>query len=309
VYAGLAGFYFVRDTHDTGKEGTGLAGEPVNLPAGEYEVALAIQDRFFKNNGEFLYPAFPGDPGYADFITCRGVNLNPDQTPPFTVADEKQCANVPGCNDFPESLTCGPTALTEFFGDHMVVNGKIWPKMEVYGRHYRLRLLNGCDSRFLAVQFCIADPSAADPNVCESSDRIPFNVIGGDQGLAPSATLVDTLLMETGSRYDIIFDFTGKSNMRVIMKNIGGDMPFGGEIGGEDMFVFDYTDRIMAFDVLATSNGPVDNFNLTALGEELGVIAAARTPLGQQDYTRKVALFEGADEFGRYVCIHRRECQ
>ncbi len=308
MYAGLAGFYFVRDTYDTGKEGTGLAGEPVNLPAGEYEVALAIQDRFFKKNGEFLYPAFPGDPGYADFITCRGVNLIPDQTPPFTVADKKQCANVPGCNDIPdESFTCGPTALTEFFGDHMVVNGKIWPKMDVEPRHYRLRLLNGCDSRFLQLQFCTAEGAGVD---CDQGNLIPFYVIGGDQGFAPKATEVEeTLLMETGSRYDIILDFTGLANTRVIMKNIGGDKPFGGTIGGDDVFVFDYTDRIMAFDVRATSNGPVDNFDLDALNEKLDIIAAARTPLGQPDYIRKVALFEGTDEFGRYVCICRRECQ
>ncbi len=65
----------------------------------------------------------------------------------------------------------------------------------------------------------------------------------------------------------------------------------------------------MAFDVRATSNGPVDNFDLDALNEKLDIIAAARTPLGQPDYIRKVALFEGTDEFGRYVCICRRECQ
>jgi FtsP/CotA-like multicopper oxidase with cupredoxin domain len=188
----------------------------------------------------------------------------------------------------------------------MVVNGKIWPKMYVEPRHYRLRLLNGCDSRFLQLQFCTAMAAGVD---CDPiGNLIPFYVIGGDQGLAPKATKVEeTLLMETGSRYDIIFNFTDLANTRVIMKNIGGDKPFGGEIGGD--FVFNYTDRIMAFDVGAGSNVPGDNFNLTALDEKLSIIEAAQTPLGQPDYTRKVALFEGTDEFGRYVCICRRECQ
>ncbi len=80
--------------------------------------------------GELFYPAFPGDLFYADFITDEDALLPPDI--------------------FPGG---GPTALAEFFGDHMVVNGKIWPKAEVEPRNYRLRLLNGCDSRFLAVQF------------------------------------------------------------------------------------------------------------------------------------------------------------
>jgi FtsP/CotA-like multicopper oxidase with cupredoxin domain len=265
-------------------------------------VALAIQDRFFKKNGEFLYPAFPGDPGYDDFITCRGVKLTAPQFP--------HCATVPEteCNDgevVDEGNNCGPTALTEFFGDHMVVNGKIWPRMDVEPRHYRLRLLNGCDSRFLALEFCIA--SEGDPKNCKDDNRIPFIVIGGDQGLASNSTQVETLLMETGSRYDIILNFQTYADKRIIMMNIGGDVPFGGDLPGESNPNFAFTNLIMAFDVGA---GEVqgDKFNLTALDEELGVIAAARTPLGQPDYIRKVALFEGTDEFGRYVCIHRREC-
>ena len=57
VYAGMAGFYFVRDEMDTGKQGN-----PLNLPAFPYELPLVIQDRMFKENGELFYPAFPGDP-------------------------------------------------------------------------------------------------------------------------------------------------------------------------------------------------------------------------------------------------------
>lgn len=47
----------------------------------------------------------------------------------------------------------GATVLTEFFGDFMVVNGKIWPKQAVDPNRYRLRLPNGCDSRFLIIKF------------------------------------------------------------------------------------------------------------------------------------------------------------
>ena len=66
VYAGMAGFIFVRDKYDTGRPGN-----PLGLPAFPYEMALAIQDRMFKDNGRLFYPAFPGDPAYADFITVR----------------------------------------------------------------------------------------------------------------------------------------------------------------------------------------------------------------------------------------------
>ena len=125
VYAGLAGFYFVRDENDTG-----LPGNDLDLPAVPYELAYAIQDRMFTKNGDLFYPAFPGDPFYADFITGEGAVLPPDL--------------------FRKG---GPTALAEFFGDHMVVNGKIWPKVDVEPRNYRMRLFNGTDSRFMVVRF------------------------------------------------------------------------------------------------------------------------------------------------------------
>ncbi|HRV94651.1 MAG TPA: hypothetical protein P5526_21005, partial [Anaerolineae bacterium] len=260
VYAGLAGFYILRDDFDTGK-----FDNPLELPAYPYEVALAIQDRMFYDDGRLFYPAFPGDPFYDDFITGEGAVLPPDI--------------------FPGG---GPTALAEFFGDHMLVNGQIWPKMEVEPRNYRLRLLNGCDSRFLAIQFFEVPANAT--SFDGTIQQLDFTVIGSDQGLASSPTTVNTLLFETGSRYDIILDFSqvGSGN-RVIMKNIGGDEPFGGDIPGPQ--VFGETDRIMAFDVVLPLDLSVDDVSPTGISFGPSVPDPMRT--------RKVALFEGTDEFGR----------
>ena len=234
VYTGMAGFYIVRDDFDTG-----FPGNPLDLPAFPYEAAFAIQDRMFKDNGEYFYPAFPGDPFYDAFITGEGAVL-PD--PPF--------------------IGGGPTGLAEFFGDHMVVNGKIWPKMDVEPRNYRLRLLNGCDSRFLALQFFEVPEGAM--GLSTSTGPLPFTVIGSDQGLASSPTTVDTLLSETGSRYDIVFDFKNVTpGNRVIMKNIGGDEPFGGDIPGPQ--VFGETDRIMAFDVVLPLDTAVPDVSPTGI--------------------------------------------
>jgi FtsP/CotA-like multicopper oxidase with cupredoxin domain len=220
----------------------------------------------FKANGELFYPAFPGDPAYADFITGEGAEL------PEVV--------------FPGG---GPTALAEFFGDHTVVNGKIWPKMDVEPRNYRLRLLNGCDSRFLAVQFF--EVPAGDTDFTNATGPLPFTVIGSDQGLASAPTpAVDTLLIETGGRYDIIVDFKNVTpGNRVIMKNIGGDEPFGGDIPGPQ--VFEATDRIMAFDVVL----PLD----TAIPDVSPTDISFGPDVGTPTRVRKVALFEGKDEFGR----------
>lgn len=55
VYAGLAGLYFVRDQYDTGTPDPITPGA-LNLPAGNYEVPLVIQDKQFNANGTLFYP-------------------------------------------------------------------------------------------------------------------------------------------------------------------------------------------------------------------------------------------------------------
>ena len=157
VYAGLAGFYFIRDDEDTG-----LPDNPLGLPAYPYEMAYAIQDRMFLNTGDLFYPAYPGDPFYEGFITEEGANLPEDL--------------------FPNG---GPTGLAEFFGDHMVVNGKIWPKENVEPRNYRMRLLNGSDSRFMVVRFRAVPMGETDLH--NAGAPLPFYVIGSDQGLSSEA--------------------------------------------------------------------------------------------------------------------------
>lgn len=58
VNAGMAGLYIIRDNDDPGKRGNTM-----HLPAYPYEVALAIQDRMFKTDGEFFYPTYFQDGG------------------------------------------------------------------------------------------------------------------------------------------------------------------------------------------------------------------------------------------------------
>ena len=51
VYAGLAGFYWIRDEFDTG-----MPDNPIGLPTGAYEIPIVIQDKMFADNGTLGYP-------------------------------------------------------------------------------------------------------------------------------------------------------------------------------------------------------------------------------------------------------------
>jgi spore coat protein A, manganese oxidase len=265
VYAGLAGFYIIRDDQDTGQPDN-----PLGLPAYPYEAAFAIQDRMFTTTGRLFYPAFPGDPAWEDFITDEGL------------ADDE----VPQ-----------PSVLAEFFGDHILVNGTIWPKMDVEPRHYRIRLLNGSDSRFYVLRLRAAPAGATD--LAEAGDPLAFYQIGTDNGLLPRPVSIEQLILGPGERADLVLNFSDVVGNRVILDNIGPDAPFGGEIPADpaDLFEDRQTDRIMAFDVTLPLNGAVaDVFDPDA---ELRTGGADYTIPGPVARTRRLALFEGSDEFGR----------
>lgn len=126
VFAGLAAFYLLRDDYDTGR-----VDNPLHLPAGAYEVELLLQDRQFDIQGQLLFP--------------NGTPAN----------------NPTGLNGPPPNPGIHPFWIPEFFGDVMVVNGKSWPYMDVEPRRYRLRIVNGCNARFL--QLHLAEGSAQRP--------------------------------------------------------------------------------------------------------------------------------------------------
>ncbi|MGB5338884.1 MAG: multicopper oxidase domain-containing protein, partial [Gammaproteobacteria bacterium] len=270
VYAGLAGFFPLRDAADTGKPGN-----PLGLPADPYELGYAVQDRMFRNTGELFYPAFPGDPFYDDFITGEGAVLPPELFP-----------------------SGGPTALAEFFGDHMLVNGVIWPKASVEPRQYRVRFLNGTDSRFMRLKLKVISGGASNPAATDPATGydLPFLVIGSDQSLRASAAALTEIDFSPGERLDLIIDFKDvPAGSRVIVENLLGDSPFGGDLPGpDDLFPDRRTDRVMAFDVevpFDTARPDTAIMDGSYLGGGVSVPAATNT--------RKLALFEGTDEFGR----------
>jgi spore coat protein A, manganese oxidase len=83
----------------------------------------------------------------------------------------------------------------EFFGDVVCVNGKVWPFKNVEPRKYRMRILNGSNSRFYNLQLTGGN----------------MTQIGTDGGFLQAPVTIPKLLIAPGERADVVFDFTGTS--------------------------------------------------------------------------------------------------
>ncbi|HYJ33662.1 MAG TPA: multicopper oxidase domain-containing protein, partial [Candidatus Binatia bacterium] len=81
-----------------------------------------------------------------------------------------------------------------FFGDKVLVNGKVWPKLSVDPGRYRFRVLNGSNHRIFTLAL---------------SDHHPFQVIGSDGGLLPAPVEVREITLGPAERADLVLDFAG----------------------------------------------------------------------------------------------------
>ena len=110
-----------------------------------------------------------------------------------------------------------PSAWQEhFFGDTILVNGKVWPYLNVRQGQYRLRLLNGCNSRVLALGLSSGDT---------------FHQIGTDSGLLSAPVPLQEVLLAPGERADVVIDFSGYAPGSEILLINGAPTPFPGEPG------------------------------------------------------------------------------
>lgn len=116
-----------------------------------------------------------------------------------------------------------PYWMPEFFGNTIMVNGLVWPNMNVDRGQYRFRLLDGSNARFYTLSF---------------SNLMPFTVIGTDGGYLRSPAPVTQLTMAPGERYDILVDFSNLApGTTVLLKNTAkapfptGTPPQGATVG------------------------------------------------------------------------------
>jgi spore coat protein A len=265
VYAGPAGFYLLRggpldDVRDsqTNKKAVlpGPAPTVGSDPFGTFfEIPIAIQDRSFTTEAQLFYPE---DRAYFEGLAPEDLLI------PFHPDD--------ACDGLPSDVA--PIWNPEFFGNTIVVNGRTWPFLNVQQRRYRLRMLNGCQARYLILDF-------------SGITGVQVHQIGAEGGYLPVPYDItaagNRLLMSPAERADLIVDFTGVAAGSYELANVGPDEPFGG--GNFDAANPDTTGKIMQFIV-----GPIVGVDSTTPAQFLAL--PARAPLGAASVTRRVSLNE-----------------
>lgn len=117
--------------------------------------------------------------------------------------------DLEGQLNYPVSGDANSPWVSEVFGDAVLVNGKLFPYLEVDARRYRFRVLNGANGRFFHLTLDAGDPSNA----------LTFQQIGTDQGLLSAPVTLPRASLAPGERADLIVDFSGCSGSNVSLKN------------------------------------------------------------------------------------------
>jgi spore coat protein A, manganese oxidase len=172
--------------------------DKLKLPRGRFEIPLIIQDRSFNTDGSLFYPP-------------RGQLLPNGQPDP----------QVP------------PVWQPEFFGDTILVNGMVWPFLNVEPKNYRFRILNNSGSRFYRLKL---------------SSGQSFFQIGTDGGLLPEPVPINQLLLAPAERADVILNFSDFKGQVITLTN---DAPTPFPDGGDpnDPNINPNTAQVMQFRV------------------------------------------------------------
>jgi Putative multicopper oxidases len=120
---------------------------------------------------------------------------------PLVIQDRQ--FNSDGTFLYPISDIEGVTWIGEYFGDVMLVNGKVWPFLNVEPRMYRFRILNGCNARIL--NLAMGGPT--------------FWQIGAEGGMWDIPVSAKNLVMGPAERADVIVDFSPFAGQTVMLMN------------------------------------------------------------------------------------------
>ena len=205
----------------------------LELPKNDYEIPLMIVDRSFSPDGSLFYPAQPDD----------------------------TTQNLPN-----------PSILPAFTGDTILVNGKVWPYLEVEPRKYRFRILNASNTRSYRLQL-------------DSGEVL--HQIGSDGGLLRNPVDMEVIGLQPAERIDVIIDFSKVAGQTIVLRNnLGPDAD-----PNED------TGNIMQFRVTK----PLKGKDTSEMPANLSVIPSLKH--NNISTIRYLKLVGSADEYGRPLLL------
>jgi FtsP/CotA-like multicopper oxidase with cupredoxin domain len=176
VMKGLAGLFIVTDDEQ----------DALKLPAGEFDLPLVIQDRAFDGDNQFVYDAQNMSNMNHGMGNMGGMNMN--------------------------GMMQG---MMGFLGDRILVNGKPDFALSASTRAYRLRLLNGSNSRIYKLAW---------------SDGSPMTVLGVDGGLLDKPITRKFVMLAPAQRLEIWLDLSGrKVGAEITLESLAFET---GEMGG-----------------------------------------------------------------------------
>jgi spore coat protein A len=192
AYAGIASAYVITDDY----EDVLIRDNHLPGPLDPRTVYLIFQDKIFvSKNIAAIDPSWP--------------NIMPNSRPGDLwyahVYEPARWELQPGGLPLPD-----PSVIAEFFGDTILVNGTVYPFLEVEQRQYRFRLLNACNARFLNPRLIYAKvPDTTEPT---QKPGPAFVQIGTEAGFLPTPAMVNgpaqpLLLLGPAERADLIVDF------------------------------------------------------------------------------------------------------
>jgi FtsP/CotA-like multicopper oxidase with cupredoxin domain len=162
VNNGLAGLFLVSDEEEAS----------AGLPSGEQDIPIIIQDRTFDANNQFVY----------------NIAMN-------SMGGGMMGGGMMGGAMMGGGMMGGDmmSSVMGFLGERILVNGKPEYRLSVATRAYRLRLLNGSNSRIYKLAW---------------SDGTPMTVIATDGGLLDKPAMRNFVMLAPGERVELWTDFS-----------------------------------------------------------------------------------------------------
>jgi spore coat protein A, manganese oxidase len=199
----------------------------LDLPTGKYDIPLMIQDKTFKTDGSLFYP---------DNLTPRNQFVH-------------------------------PSIVRAFIGNTMVVNGKVWPYLNVEPRKYRFRFLNASNSNGFTFKL---------------SNGQSFWQLGTDGGLISVSKPIQKFPLDPAERIDVIIDFSGLEGQIITLQTEELDLQGNPEL---------HKREVMQFRV-----GSKGGDNIT-LPQNLRPFD--KLEVGKAIKTRRIVMTQETDDYGR----------